>query len=158
MPGEACVKRETPAACRVTNRALSRVRRIGPGVGDHASPPSSSLKKRASAVGSVTGSLAKGVRRFSRLFSAHVYAEPDAETTVPKPGLAMTFTQGSGVSRSPSRTTAYSRPPSAKPPVPLAKVRSEEHTSELQSPCNLVCRLLLEKKKKKYATNNRHKE
>src|SRR5256885_12872821 len=29
------------------------------------------------------------------------------------------------------------------------KKRSEEHTSELQSPCNLVCRLLLEKKKKK---------
>src|SRR2546426_9383959 len=27
------------------------------------------------------------------------------------------------------------------------KARSEEHTSELQSPCNLVCRLLLEKKK-----------
>src|SRR5256885_16541706 len=34
--------------------------------------------------------------------------------------------------------------------VPL--VRSEEHTSELQSPCNLVCRLLLEKKK----TNHLH--
>src|SRR5256885_10664269 len=33
---------------------------------------------------------------------------------------------------------------------PLARhPRSEEHTSELQSPCNLVCRLLLEKKKKK---------
>src|SRR5256885_1115765 len=31
-----------------------------------------------------------------------------------------------------------------------AQVRSEEHTSELQSPCNLVCRLLLEKKKKQY--------
>src|SRR2546426_8155966 len=29
---------------------------------------------------------------------------------------------------------------------------SEEHTSELQSPCNLVCRLLLEKKKKKNNT------
>src|SRR5256885_5187511 len=28
--------------------------------------------------------------------------------------------------------------------------RSEEHTSELQSPCNLVCRLLLEKKKNSY--------
>src|SRR5256885_9542423 len=28
-----------------------------------------------------------------------------------------------------------------------ARPRSEEHTSELQSPCNLVCRLLLEKKK-----------
>src|SRR2546426_5350669 len=30
--------------------------------------------------------------------------------------------------------------------------RSEEHTSELQSPCNLVCRLLLEKKKKAHHT------
>src|SRR5256885_11661060 len=30
----------------------------------------------------------------------------------------------------------------------LAEQRSEEHTSELQSPCNLVCRLLLEKKKR----------
>src|SRR5256885_8371761 len=31
--------------------------------------------------------------------------------------------------------------------APLPSRRSEEHTSELQSPCNLVCRLLLEKKK-----------
>src|SRR3989454_5702895 len=31
--------------------------------------------------------------------------------------------------------------------------RSEEHTSELQSPCNLVCRLLLEKKKKTVLTH-----
>src|SRR5256885_12230800 len=31
---------------------------------------------------------------------------------------------------------------------PARRHRSEEHTSELQSPCNLVCRLLLEKKKK----------
>src|SRR2546426_1740074 len=31
---------------------------------------------------------------------------------------------------------------------PRASSRSEEHTSELQSPCNLVCRLLLEKKKR----------
>src|SRR5256885_12642010 len=34
-------------------------------------------------------------------------------------------------------------------PYTLLADRSEEHTSELQSPCNLVCRLLLEKKKKK---------
>src|SRR2546426_9208830 len=34
-----------------------------------------------------------------------------------------------------------------------AGTRSEEHTSELQSPCNLVCRLLLEKKKKKKIYN-----
>src|SRR2546426_8596942 len=31
--------------------------------------------------------------------------------------------------------------------------RSEEHTSELQSPCNLVCRLLLEKKKNNFKRN-----
>src|SRR5205807_7140494 len=31
--------------------------------------------------------------------------------------------------------------------VPISQSRSEEHTSELQSPCNLVCRLLLEKNK-----------
>src|SRR5205807_8984052 len=31
----------------------------------------------------------------------------------------------------------------------VTRRRSEEHTSELQSPCNLVCRLLLEKKNKK---------
>src|SRR5205807_8729198 len=38
---------------------------------------------------------------------------------------------------------------SLKVAITLALVgRSEEHTSELQSPCNLVCRLLLEKKKK----------
>src|SRR5437867_6761369 len=35
-------------------------------------------------------------------------------------------------------------------------VRSEEHTSELQSPYDLVCRLLLEKKKKKQATAESH--
>src|SRR2546426_5283633 len=34
-----------------------------------------------------------------------------------------------------------------------AAERSEEHTSELQSPCNLVCRLLLEKKKKKKSSS-----
>src|SRR5256885_3248585 len=32
----------------------------------------------------------------------------------------------------------------------IASLRSEEHTSELQSPCNLVCRLLLEKKKRRW--------
>src|SRR5256885_6905292 len=35
----------------------------------------------------------------------------------------------------------------------VAGLRSEEHTSELQSPCNLVCRLLLEKKKRAHPRN-----
>src|SRR5256885_6407626 len=38
----------------------------------------------------------------------------------------------------------------------LAADRSEEHTSELQSPCNLVCRLLLEKKKTTTVTSFPH--
>src|SRR5256885_8356782 len=36
----------------------------------------------------------------------------------------------------------------ARVDAPEREIRSEEHTSELQSPCNLVCRLLLEKKNK----------
>src|SRR5256885_9768621 len=36
----------------------------------------------------------------------------------------------------------------AQDAIASSETRSEEHTSELQSPCNLVCRLLLEKKKK----------
>src|SRR5256885_16811171 len=36
---------------------------------------------------------------------------------------------------------------SARDRIAVGEQRSEEHTSELQSPCNLVCRLLLEKKK-----------
>src|SRR5205807_4112342 len=44
-----------------------------------------------------------------------------------------------------SRGTAFADRTPCCPPV--SNLRSEEHTSELQSPCNLVCRLLLEKKK-----------
>src|SRR5256885_9006088 len=35
--------------------------------------------------------------------------------------------------------------------IGAVELRSEEHTSELQSPCNLVCRLLLEKKNNRYS-------
>src|SRR2546426_6250117 len=46
---------------------------------------------------------------------------------------------GAGIAAGQHRLEARLRPP--------LRARSEEHTSELQSPCNLVCRLLLEKKK-----------
>src|SRR2546426_3443638 len=47
-----------------------------------------------------------------------------------------------------STKSAHRSPPSHPPVIWSRSVRqrSEEHTSELQSPCNLVCRLLLEKK------------
>src|SRR5438045_4582960 len=50
-------------------------------------------------------------------------------------------TRCSRVTGAPDRRTWFTRPP--------ARTRSEEHTSELQSLRHLVCRLLLEKKKKK---------
>src|SRR2546430_12577496 len=41
--------------------------------------------------------------------------------------------------------------------LPGRPARSEEHTSELQSQSNLVCRLLLEKKKNRHARSTRHR-
>src|SRR5256885_4098566 len=58
------------------------------------------------------------------------FREPSAEPLEP-PALT----------RKPATPALPALPPLARHP------RSEEHTSELQSPCNLVCRLLLEKKK-----------
>src|SRR6266581_8490718 len=50
--------------------------------------------------------------------------------------------------RSPRRSCAGSRRSAARPAPRSPPRRSEEHTSELQSPVHLVCRLLLEKKNK----------
>src|SRR5256885_2966817 len=47
---------------------------------------------------------------------------------------------------SPACTPPAYTPLACRPRVDRSLFRSEEHTSELQSPCNLVCRLLLEKK------------
>src|SRR5256885_11901863 len=56
-----------------------------------------------------------------------------------------------------ARTQSSTEVNKLRRPAP-AKARSEEHTSELQSPCNLVCRLLLEKKKKHHNTQSpRHR-
>src|SRR2546427_5725472 len=51
--------------------------------------------------------------------------------------------------RRPDRPRQLGRAPCAGRPREQRHLRSEEHTSELQSQSNLVCRLLLEKKKKK---------
>src|ERR1022692_1902917 len=63
-------------------------------------------------------------------------------------------------------TTLFRSYPAPRPSFPSPRgpsaltawnMRSEEHTSELQSPCNLVCRLLLEKKKKHKKQNAQHR-
>src|SRR5437868_9329602 len=51
-------------------------------------------------------------------------------------------------SRAPRRRAAAESPRAARRVAPARRDRSEEHTSELQSRFDLVCRLLLEKKKK----------
>src|SRR5690348_17550945 len=56
------------------------------------------------------------------------------------------------VTMAPAPATSTSTPPArqaARAACSVGSCRSEEHTSELQSPVHLVCRLLLEKKKKK---------
>src|SRR5947208_5685776 len=73
-------------------------------------------------------------------------------TTITGCGVAMTLTSepSSATSTSPPRTTApRGRNTPSRRPCESSVSRSEEHTSELQSPDHLVCRLLLEKKKKK---------
>src|SRR2546426_4957257 len=67
-----------------------------------------------------------------------------------RPGQLLDEVNG-GLGRRPSRPRHLSRPQYVANFLLLGGPRSEEHTSELQSPCNLVCRLLLEKKKSPYA-------
>src|SRR5256885_3152623 len=54
----------------------------------------------------------------------------------------------------PVRGAGRRSPRARKPLEAWFRKRSEEHTSELQSPCNLVCRLLLEKKKKDHLSKD----
>src|SRR5690606_41386921 len=75
----------------------------------------------------------------------------DALPILYSPGVRSTCASPSNLtSRSSTTDRAGMLMPSAR--VSVAKTRSEEHTSELQSRENLVCRLLLEKKKKKRFT------
>src|SRR5207248_6136504 len=72
---------------------------------------------------------------------------PPSSTLFPYTTLFRSIPPRLSISRSSSPAIATRR---ASPP----RWRSEEHTSELQSPYDLVCRLLLEKKKKKNDIEN----
>src|SRR5256885_3538674 len=77
---------------------------------------------------------------------------PPRSTLFPYTTLFRSVTSPASCSRELCRFRAPEHPsnPSCHAPSwqpSLRMLRSEEHTSELQSPCNLVCRLLLEKKK-----------
>src|SRR2546426_5408524 len=76
---------------------------------------------------------------------------PDSRTSTSRCTKPLRSTKvtplNSGRSSSTPSTTSTSATPPAHWVTRTLEQRSEEHTSELQSPCNLVCRLLLEKKK-----------
>src|SRR5207253_10648625 len=72
---------------------------------------------------------------------AHPHGRADA-----RPGRAADREADQGAAAQPARADHL---PHRHPQGPLLHLRSEEHTSELQSRGHLVCRLLLEKKKKK---------
>src|SRR2546426_9391202 len=75
--------------------------------------------------------------------------QPPASTAVCWPLVVAkgSSTTGLGMTVALAELHATSAARARKPESPAKLRRSEEHTSELQSPCNLVCRLLLEKKK-----------
>src|SRR6266511_5474308 len=83
-------------------------------------------------------------------------ATPRARAVSPTPSMSGFAARSCSAIRTPPRLASADEPriasvvmPAAPAPRRLAGSRSEEHTSELQSRENLVCRLLLEKKKKK---------
>src|SRR5438034_5418177 len=80
---------------------------------------------------------------YTTLFRSNTTVSPARRTR----GAASLPTRMRGPCRSTSTATATSAA------AVLVDLRSEEHTSELQSHSDLVCRLLLEKKKKKRKTN-----
>src|SRR2546430_3881423 len=98
---------------------------------------------------------------YTTLFRSVVRSPPPAaERTTWRPSRQYTSAAPEGPMSSASRVFtrpgigALTKMPSALRRTP-ARERSEEHTSELQSQSNLVCRLLLEKKKKKLIDSQR---
>src|SRR2546426_9021848 len=89
---------------------------------------------------------------YTTLFRSHAVPAPRSSvpvggghTVICQQGVARPVLHVDVTSLYPSLMLAHSIAPASD------ALRSEEHTSELQSPCNLVCRLLLEKKKRNKA-------
>src|SRR5205807_8922396 len=91
----------------------------------------------------------------SLLFFSHDPATTEIYTLSLHDALPICSSCASSCPRSRIRCSPSS-PASASASPRSPRNRSEEHTSELQSACNLVCRLLLEKKKKKKYKKQEH--
>src|SRR5467141_4372533 len=84
---------------------------------------------------------------FQFFFFFLMIRRPPRSTLFPYTTLFRSPRDARGRRRIPTRSAVC--PSSGRATAPSKRCRSEEHTSELQSHLNLVCRLLLEKKKKK---------
>src|SRR3989454_2538639 len=85
---------------------------------------------------------------FGVIFIAFVMFSPNGIVGVFQRLRGLARRDGVGA-RVTTRSAGTPAPATVERPPGAQGERSEEHTSELQSPCNLVCRLLLEKKKKR---------
>src|SRR5690554_7773519 len=95
--------------------------------------------------------LPTGVEPVNEISAGVGCATKSSPTSKPAPTTTLRTPAGSPAS---SKIRASSRPPVGLiQAFRVSKPRSEEHTSELQSRPHLVCRLLLEKKKKKQRTS-----
>src|SRR2546427_9561478 len=81
---------------------------------------------------------------YTTLFRSCCPAASTLPSSTPRKKTISTTSGSSSLSSCPGRWSS-----------PTTRARSEEHTSELQSQSNLVCRLLLEKKKKRKHSTNR---
>src|SRR2546426_12766698 len=99
------------------------------------------------------GGYARGIILFYIFFFFLMIRRPPRSTLFPYTTLFRSHPQRQLVRVAEQRPRVL--PQVQVPGRPGEAHRSEEHTSELQSPCNLVCRLLLEKKKKDTLINHR---
>src|SRR2546426_1232202 len=89
----------------------------------------------------------------------HKRPNPTKRTVVIRPTATSRCSLASGRSlRYTSHVSSVEQELNADASELISAARSEEHTSELQSPCNLVCRLLLEKKKKNKNTHELNRQ
>src|SRR5438270_5102267 len=103
-------------------------------------------------IGPALGQRGLNIMEFCKTFNAQTQG---VEPGLPVPVIITAYADKSFtfIMKTPPATVLIKK--AAKVDKGSAKPRSEEHTSELQSQSNLVCRLLLEKKKQKKNTTNK---
>src|SRR6516162_3810191 len=120
------------------------VSRRAPAARTHGSSPSACRRPELTDPGSVGSDLADEVCRLLPILQRIIDGRGRDRKRRDTHELVAIFCRAGVTTGKPLHVTRLTR---VLRDYPQTHARSEEHTSELQSPCNLVCRLLLEKKK-----------